>query len=84
MFFSFVNRIFSILSILSLAPGIFDHLVAVPAPYRELGEDHKSHFICFNLTEFLYLTFQFDKYYNKLKSKRSKPLTSLLRRTTHF
>lgn len=67
-----------------MAPGVFDHLGAVPAPHREPGEDHKGHFICLKSAEFLELTFRFDTHYNKLKSKKSKSLCSFLRRATHW
>lgn len=72
----------SLKHIVSLALGIFDHLLTVPAPHREPGEDHKSHFICFNLAKFLEFTFQLDKHYNKLKGKKDQPLKSWCQNNT--
>ena len=63
---------FSVKHILSLALGVFESLLTVPAPQREPGENHKSHFICFNLTKFLEFAFQLDKHYSKLKGKKKK------------
>ena len=63
---------FSVKHILSLALGVFESLLTVPAPQREPGENHKSHFICFNSTKFLEFAFQLDKHYSKLKGKKKK------------